>query len=130
MDPRSFRPHAAGRSCPLLVGRLCVAYAARPILCRTHGLPLLYRIEGQPSITFCELNFLDCPDEYFEPEQVLDMDVVNARLLEINTRFVAGELGLPVGRTDRVRLRTLLKAWERMRGASPPCRSGDRWEGL
>src|SRR5689334_20047158 len=32
--------------CPLLLDDCCLVYGARPVICRTHGLPLLIEVEG------------------------------------------------------------------------------------
>ncbi len=70
--------------CPLLIDELCSIYAARPIICRTQGLPLAYVDEEREAIevSACPLNF---PDEYtFSPEKLLFMDQFNVRLSELN----------------------------------------------
>lgn len=70
--------------CPLLSDDLCSIYAARPVICRTQGLPLAYVDEERQAIevSACPLNF---PDEYaFAPESLLFMDGFNARLAELN----------------------------------------------
>ena len=76
---------AAGNDrCPLLIDDLCCVYAARPVICRTQGLPLAYVDEEREAleVSACLLNF---PDEYgFVPENLLLMDGFNARLSELN----------------------------------------------
>jgi len=70
--------------CPLLIDDLCSVYAARPVICRTQGLPLAYVDEERQAIevSACPLNF---PDDYdFAPESLLFMDGFNARLAELN----------------------------------------------
>ena len=70
--------------CPLLIDDLCSIYAARPVICRTQGLPLAYVDEEREAIevSACPLNF---PDDYdFAPESLLFMDGFNARLSELN----------------------------------------------
>ena len=70
--------------CPLLIDDLCSVYAARPVICRTQGLPLAYVDAEREAIevSACPLNF---PDEYaFAPENLLFMDDFNARLSELN----------------------------------------------
>src|SRR5512146_319059 len=44
--------------CPLLENGACLLYSARPIICRTHGLPILTREFGDPSVDFCPQNFI------------------------------------------------------------------------
>ena len=70
--------------CPLLIDDLCSVYAARPVICRTQGLPLAYVDEEREAIEIsaCPLNF---PDEYaFAPESLLFLDDFNGRLSELN----------------------------------------------
>src|SRR5712691_8599990 len=45
-------------SCAFLVGGACSVYEARPVICRTYGLPSLHRNEkSEAAISWCELNF-------------------------------------------------------------------------
>lgn len=70
--------------CPLLMDDLCSVYGARPVICRTQGLPLAYVDAEREAIevSACPLNF---PDDYaFAPEDLLFMDGFNARLSELN----------------------------------------------
>ncbi len=70
--------------CPLLIDDLCAIYAARPVICRTQGLPLAYVDEEREAIevSACGLNFPD--DHAFAPEDLLFMDQFNTRLAELN----------------------------------------------
>lgn len=81
--------HAASapESCPLLCDHLCAAYDARPIICRTHGLPLAYLNEEMQAfeVSACPLNFGD--DFEFCQEDLLFMDRFNAELSELNLRY-------------------------------------------
>ncbi len=70
--------------CPLLIDDLCTIYAARPVICRTQGLPLAYVDEEREAIevSACGLNF---PDGHgFAPEELLFLDPFNTRLAELN----------------------------------------------
>ena len=97
-------------SCAFLRGGACAVYAARPLICRTHGLPLLYLIEeyeldGRPAaaespewrIAWCELNFTGVDDDelerLFEPGTVLNMEELNRRLAGLNAEFLATPRG-------------------------------------
>jgi len=83
--------------CPLLIDDLCSVYAARPVICRTQGLPLAYVDEERQAIevSACPLNF---PDDYaFAPESLLFLDGFNARLSELN-RVWCRTQGLPPDR--------------------------------
>lgn len=69
--------------CPLLINNKCMLYQNRPVLCRSHGLPLLYHDGLESGIGFCELNFLNGPIE-FTDANILNMDAVNAKLMHID----------------------------------------------
>jgi hypothetical protein len=72
--------------CPLLREGACLLYEARPVLCRTHGFPLLTRPSGDPdsgeegSLSWCFRNFGDAPERPVDPQGVLDMDRINRAL--------------------------------------------------
>ena len=70
--------------CPLLIDDLCSVYAARPVICRTQGLPLAYVDAEREAIevSACPLNFSD--DFAFAPKHLLFMDEFNAILSELN----------------------------------------------
>jgi len=73
--------------CPLLENGLCLLYSARPIICRTHGLPLLTLQEGSRSIDFCPLNFRGISS--LPGKAVIDLDRLNTMLAAINALFIA-----------------------------------------
>lgn len=72
--------------CPLLHAGLCLLYLARPIICRTHGLPLLVNRDGASGIDFCPENFRGLSS--IPGSAVLDLDRLNATLATINTLFL------------------------------------------
>ncbi|MCX5865515.1 MAG: YkgJ family cysteine cluster protein [Deltaproteobacteria bacterium] len=91
--------------CPLLIDDLCSIYAARPVICRTQGLPLAYVDEERQAIevSACPLNF---PDDYdFAPESLLFMDGFNARLSELNHLWCRTQALAP---NKRIPLRALV----------------------
>ncbi len=72
--------------CPLLEDGACRIYAARAIICRTHGLPMLTEYNGHRSVGFCEKNF-----RHLSPipaEDIIDLAQLNNTLAAINRRFV------------------------------------------
>jgi hypothetical protein len=85
------RARASGVSpddpCPLLEDGRCLLYAARPIICRTHGLPLLTIRHGERSVDFCPLNFQGI--DSLPGSAVIDLDRLNTALTAINALFVA-----------------------------------------
>ena len=90
----------------------CTVYGGRPVICRTHGLPLAYRvyeydIQGRevapehPEYTdlWCDLNFPDLAEEsapaYFDANGRINMDEVNARIDTLNAEFLQTDGGEP-----------------------------------
>jgi uncharacterized protein len=73
--------------CPLLEDGVCLLYAARPLICRTHGLPILTDQDGAKSIDFCPLNFRGIAS--LPGKAVIDLDRLNTTLAAINALFVA-----------------------------------------
>ena len=72
-------------NCPFLVDDLCAVYPIRPLICRTHGLPLLYYFESEQgyAITHCDLNFSG-ENPAFGKGEYLDMETINGRLRQLN----------------------------------------------
>lgn len=72
--------------CPLLDAGLCLLYPVRPIICRTHGLPVLVRSEQGTAVDCCPLNFTSGrkPDS----KHILDIEQVNTTLVTVNGLFV------------------------------------------
>lgn len=72
--------------CPLLHDGLCLLYQARPIICRTHGLPLLLLRDGERSIDFCPENFQGLPS--IPGSAVIDLERLNMMLATINALYL------------------------------------------
>jgi len=77
--------------CRYLVDHSCKIYKSRPIICRTHGLPLLYmNFEGTNwELSHCENNFTDVDLDDFNSENTFPLDRINSKLYQINHDFVA-----------------------------------------
>ncbi|MGA7826295.1 MAG: YkgJ family cysteine cluster protein [Geobacteraceae bacterium] len=73
--------------CPLLVDGACALYSARPIICRTHGLPILIRSRTTQTVDFCPRNFTQA--ETIPGKAIIDLDVLNNSLAAINALFVS-----------------------------------------
>jgi Fe-S-cluster containining protein len=71
-----------GEVCPLLAEGVCLLYAARPIICRTQGLPLLVTEEEGRRVDHCPLNFREI--EAISGAAVLDLETLNQALAAIN----------------------------------------------
>ena len=76
----------ADTPCPLLHEGLCLLYRARPIICRTHGLPLLIAREDGNEIDFCPENFRGLKS--IPGADVIDLERLNALLAAINAVYL------------------------------------------
>jgi len=76
-------------SCIFLKDHACQVYEHRPVICRTHGLPLLFMNDDQWELSACELNFTEFDDEEFSAENTFPQDQFNSRLFMINKEFIA-----------------------------------------
>lgn len=74
------------KGCPLLVQGECLLYPARPIICRTHGFPLVFKKKSQTQVDFCPKNFRHMTS--FPKESLLDLDHLNTLLSAINQHFL------------------------------------------
>jgi len=76
-------------ACPLLVNDRCAIYAARPLICRTQGLPLLYEAaDGQAEVDFCPLNFTsDEAVAELDEDHLVPLDALNLRLAAVNLSY-------------------------------------------
>jgi len=90
LKERGIKPQLGQKSCALLRRSLCQIYDFRPLICRTHGLPLAYGEDDDPlmkNISFCELNFKKKMPK-FTKNNVLDMDELNLELVTLNENFI------------------------------------------
>lgn len=72
--------------CPLLLGGGCLLYAARPLICRSHGLPLLLERDGERRIDYCPRNFQQATS--LPPGALVNLETLNATLAAVNALFV------------------------------------------
>ena len=98
--------------CGFLKDGLCAIYPFRPLICRTHGLPLVYwHDETDPQgwgVMFCEKNFTGSDEIDFGPDNTLNMDEVNEKLARLNLAFIEERKDLGLEPTSRIELRQLL----------------------
>lgn len=89
----------------------CQIYPFRPLICRTHGLPLVYwHEETTPpgyGVMFCRKNFQQTDDLDFGPDNTLNMDVINEKLARINLAFLDERDDLNLTPTTRIEQRKL-----------------------
>jgi hypothetical protein len=96
--------------CPALEpgrgGERCAIYAARPLICRSHGLPIRFAPEGRralPLVDVCPRNFVG--HDTLPADTILDQVTLSTVLGALDAAR-ADETGRPRG--ERVPLETLL----------------------
>lgn len=76
-------------SCIFLHNHQCSIYNERPIICRTHGLPLLFMNENSEwELSACELNFTEFDMGKFSEENTFSQDKYNSKLFLLNKTFL------------------------------------------
>jgi len=99
--------------CGFLHEGRCRIYPYRPIICRTHGLPILYLDDTSGAlkweVSFCERNFTGPGPHEFTDETVLDIEELNAELYVINSAFVASLPEKKYHENSRIALKKLCK---------------------
>lgn len=87
----------------------CKIYPARPLVCRSHGVPIRLRRGALPVVQACYRNFTHTTPD---PDCVLDQVTLSTTLLAVDAaeaRDPAGETGPgPAGAPPRVELASLL----------------------
>ena len=90
-EAECIRQHAAlnvsGERCPLLSHDQCLLYHARPIICRTHGLPITYTEEHQQKSDCCPLNMTET--DTVSGSNVVDLDKLNSLLVAVNSLYLS-----------------------------------------
>lgn len=72
--------------CPLLKDHQCLLYEARPIICRTHGLPILLIEADERRIDVCPKNCQGL--DHLPGEAVLDLNRLNTLLAAVNALYL------------------------------------------
>jgi len=83
---RHVAEYATGERCPLLLDHRCLLYEARPIICRTHGLPILFMEDDKQRLDCCPLNLTN--RESLSGSTIIDLDRLNVVLVAINSLFL------------------------------------------
>lgn len=97
-------------SCAFLKNHSCLIYKYRPVICRTHGLPLIYmNDDNEWELSNCELNFIDFDFEDFTIDNTFQQDKYNSRLYLLNKEFISGFTDEKYEATDLIPLKLLAK---------------------
>ncbi len=95
---------------------ICRIYPFRPIICRTHGLPILFLNESQEApaweVSFCEFNFRNKSGIEFTDEMLLDIETINAELNHINDRFITAYHEKGFLAQERIPLKSLCESFK------------------
>jgi len=104
-------PEESGEKCFFLTNHQCSLYNARPIICRTHGFPLLYMNEAgdQWELSHCELNFTQVDEDYFHEENTYPQDTINSKLFMMNKAYINSLPDNSYQEFDLIPLRDLIK---------------------
>lgn len=95
--------------CPMLLRNRCVIYPARPIICRTHGLPILYREAERAFVDHCRLNFANLSSlKSFSKKEILNINPFNVELIQIDKIFSEHILGKQWRPENRKSLKSIL----------------------
>ena len=94
--------------CVFLVNHACTIYAERPVICRTHGLPLLFaNDDGDFELSACELNFTNFDFEDFNMDNTFHQDKYNSMLFIVNREFINASEDKKFGELDLIPLKEL-----------------------
>jgi Fe-S-cluster containining protein len=100
--------------CGFLKGGLCQIYPFRPLICRTHGLPIAFENnDAEPpemSVSFCPKNFKDWAEKElsFGPDNTLNIDLLNQELGQIHAAFLDESKDENLSPYTRIELKEIL----------------------
>lgn len=78
----------------------CAVYAARPLVCRSHGVPVRLRdARSLPLVSSCEKNFVARGPAAADADCILDQETLSTVLAAVDAAY-AREQGLPPGRRE------------------------------
>jgi Fe-S-cluster containining protein len=102
------KENIAEEDCIFLNNHNCSIYNARPIICRTHGLPLIYmNEEGDWELSACELNFTAFNFEEFSETNTFPQDTFNSKLFMLNKEFIRNFKEKKYGELDLIPVKKL-----------------------
>jgi len=100
--------HGKNNACIFLEDHTCSIYEHRPVICRTHGLPLLYMNENNEwELSICELNFTDYDLNEFTTKNTYPQDRYNSKLFLLNKNFIDETNNKQYRETDLIPIKEL-----------------------
>jgi len=76
---------AADRCAALDANGRCSIYAARPIVCRSHGAPIrMHDARSLPVVTACSNNFTARGPAAADPDCIIDQETLSAMVLAVD----------------------------------------------
>lgn len=87
-------------SCPLLRESTCLLYNARPLICRTHGFPILLETPDGTRVDHCPRNFQGLSS--LPGNAVIQLERLNETLATINALFLQSISARQAGNGDRL----------------------------
>lgn len=95
--------------CVFLVNHACTIYAERPVICRTHGLPLIFaNDDGEFELSACELNFTNFDFEDFDMDNTFHQDKYNSMLFMLNREYINSTDEKKYGEFDLIPIKELV----------------------
>jgi uncharacterized protein len=93
--------------CPFLLDHSCQIYESRPLICHSHGLPILTMDEKGENweLSFCPHNFTENDDNYFKQANCFAQDVFYSKLYLLNQEFITNFDEEKFGNNDMLDLR-------------------------
>lgn len=114
------KPDGKKDMCALLSKEgLCAAYESRPIICRTHGLPITSGELGG-GVNCCPMNFRNFPLDTLEPTDIIDIDAINKTLIVLNALYLKA-LGRDPRSLERIGIACLVGSALSQRGEGWDC---------
>ena len=82
------KPNQRKDACVMLdTNDACMIYPVRPLVCRSHGVPLTFNDRGEERRDVCPLNFTAIPIESLPPSDCINLDTLNTLLALINKAY-------------------------------------------
>ena len=73
--------------CVFLENGRCTVYPVRPMICRSHGLPIVYKVRGRDTVCWCPKNFRKMRVRDIPKSWVFDGDAATVQLVKMNLAY-------------------------------------------